>query len=577
MNKEKAMRRVISALLAVLLCFSCIGSPAVFAAESGMPTPSPAGYDEDGTTVPDSESVPEDAAADTIGGILPEESVREQPEKAAESEPELTFSNEVQAFIDAVDALDREQILSTANSWGLAHKAWLQDQENADLKAALDAAVAESDEAAASLYAAEDLYYEVPEDERESEAVQAAYLSLMSLIVAMQLTMENPTESTDPGTGGGNEPPSGDEIATILYGDLPDAPADYYMGSYGLPVAVGETKISIGEWADELMSGNAGRLDADALNTDGLDITVSLQAGADYAIVPIMVQVEYPANGSSSTIILPDGTVLLSQDGSGKPASADEAANILNSTYTESSAAASGILVRASEDFTARFVYEAPDGTKLEKSLTVHVDKGNTQDFVLYGLRAKGSSVFAERPTPSVTSGRITQIQQTNGTWLIWFNGQEAYCCDHGLTGKADGCPTYSYSHTSIVEGSQYTPGDHYRNQVEIWGGLNQLSLGLLSADAATFAARSEDENAADCYDNAQRWVMQHYPDSLAAQVYKTAIDQLMSGSSTYATDTDYYCYIYQPPIGGWQQVAVIGPPTDGSETPDEQPKYYSS
>ena len=55
---------------------------------------------------------------------------------------------------------------------------------------------------------------------------------------------------------------------------------------------------------------------------------------------------------------------------------------------------------------------------------------------------------------------------------LIWFNGQEAYCCSHGLNGQPKGCPTYSFSHVSRLEPGQYTPGNHYANQVNIWAVL---------------------------------------------------------------------------------------------------------
>ena len=39
---------------------------------------------------------------------------------------------------------------------------------------------------------------------------------------------------------------------------------------------------------------------------------------------------------------------------------------------------------------------------------------------------------------------------------------------------------TYSFSHVPRLEPGQYTPGNHYANQVNIWGGLGQLSLDML-------------------------------------------------------------------------------------------------
>lgn len=592
MKKSKILRRGISMLLAVFLCVSCLSGPVAFAAGSEPPVsaassapPAPEAMEKADEKNPDEtkEEQPPAAEEDT-GESDPSSTPAEgnsgeqngQPGVAGdpvEGEPDTdtALGEAAQAFISAVDAIDREAILSTANAWGLAHLAWLEDQDDPDLSAALDTATKASDEAAAALYAAEDLFYEISEDEQGGEAVQSAYLSLMSIVTAMHLAMDNPTapaeptEPTDPNTEGGDEPPiepNEDEIASILYGDLPDAPTGSYMGSYGLPVAVGTTKISISQWQDEQLT-VTGYLDADALNSDVQAITVPCQEGKSYAIVPIFAQVEYPANGSSSQIILPDDVTLL--DYNGDPADEQTAAVLLNISYAETSAAATGIYVRADHDFTAVFRYTSPEGDTLEKSMTVHVDGTATAVPALYGI---GTATYAERPTPGSTSGKITRAEKVGGTWLIWFNGEPAYCCSHGLKGTPNGCPTYSYSHTSLVTASQYTPGDHYANQINIWGGLGQLSLGLLSADAAMSTA----------YDDIQKWVIANYPESVAAKSYLRSLEQMSGGVAPYASESDYYTYIYQPPVGGWQTVAVIGPAT-GSIDPDApgvEPEYYA-
>lgn len=159
-------------------------------------------------------------------------------------------------------------------------------------------------------------------------------------------------------------------------------------------------------------------------------------------------------------------------------APAADPAKLLEQTYTETSAAVSGIYVQASHDFTALFTYVAGDGTKLEKTLNVEVREDADAIPTLYSTN---SAATYSRPTPSVTSGKITSIQQVSGTWLIWFNGEDAYCCDNGKKGRPAGCPTYNYTHTSTVDATQYVPGDHYVNQMRIWGGLDQLSMGLLT------------------------------------------------------------------------------------------------
>ena len=56
------------------------------------------------------------------------------------------------------------------------------------------------------------------------------------------------------------------QITENLYNDLPDAPTGSYLGSMGLPVATGETKISISAWVSDLYDGTDAHMDADALN-----------------------------------------------------------------------------------------------------------------------------------------------------------------------------------------------------------------------------------------------------------------------------------------------------------------------
>ena len=499
--------------------------------------------------------------------------------------PETALSPEAQVFVDAVNALDRESILAAVRQWAIASAAWQADPDNAELEAALNEAIEASDAASAPVYATEDLYYAIQEEEQQSDEVQAAYTALAALVASMQLAMEQPEL---PDTGGA--PPDDEEIYDVLYDDLPDAPTGSYIGSMGLPIATGETRISISEWVTDLYDGVDAHIDAAALHADGEIITVDRMAGEDYAIVPIMVQVEYPANGSTTEIILPDSVTLL--DYEGNAADGEETENILRASYTDTSAAAHGIYVQAAQDFTAEFVYAAPDGTELRKSLEVRVsDVGGTNPIV---TAKSGISTYAAEPTPPFTTGKITSISFEGGTWLIWFNGIEAYCCSHGLSGQPNGCPTYSFAYVTKLEPGQYTPGSHYANQINIWGGLNQLSLGLLEekhsgASATTYGlANDAAEGTAYCYyDDTQLWIMEHYPDSLAAQTYRASAQALAehsngNGFTTYSGENGYYTYIYTPPAGyAWQTVAIVGEEISeegGTDVPDiPESQYYAS
>ena len=365
-----------------------------------------------------------------------------------------------------------------------------------------------------------------------------------------------------------------DPDAAVLYADLPDAPTGSYIGSEGLPVATGQTKISLSLWADGQLEQDS-HLDPDALNSGDKTVTVPLTEDTDYAIVPLMAQVEYPADGSRTDVLLPENVTLL--DYYGEPA---QDTTVLHGEYAETSAAATGLYLLTDEDFTAQFVYTAPDGNSLTQNLNVVIDRSSTAAPPFADM---GVAPYAGRPTPSVTSGRITKVAKVNATWLIWFNGEPAYCCTHGANGQPNGCPPYSYSHTSTVGADQCIPGDHYGNQIRIWGGLNQLSLGEGGDFPAVFCAEDEAEPSVSdfcemIYDDLQLYIMQHYPDSRAAALYRESAEELLNGVQTYTAEAGYYTYIYQPAASGWQTVALIGPAIEGEE-PEPEPvpqEYYA-
>ena len=361
----------------------------------------------------------------------------------------------------------------------------------------------------------------------------------------------------------------------VLYQDMPDAPTGSYIGSYGLPVATGETKIGLGAWDADLEQTNY--LSAEALDNDNLTLAAPLLEDTDYAIVPILAQVEYPADGSALDLILPDGVTLLDYYG----APAENAESLLHNEYSETSAAVLGVYVQADADFTAQLVYTAPDGSCLTKTLQVTIDRNATAE---YPFPDSEIAAFAERPTPAVTSGKITKVAKVNGTWLIWFNGEPAYCCTHGANGQPAGCPTYTYVNTSTVNADQCIPGDHYGNQIRIWGGLNQLALSDADDLPAVFSADEGEEISlldfcASIYDDVQMYIIENFPESTAAEIYLASADELLNGVETYASARGYYTYIYNPGRAGWQTVALIGPEI-GEEEPEPEPvvqEYYAS
>ena len=378
-------------------------------------------------------------------------------------------------------------------------------------------------------------------------------------------TTDEPAEENEPYTFDGE----------VLYQDMPHAPTGSYIGSYGLPVATGETKIGLGAWDADLEQDSY--LSAEALDSDNMTLAAPLLEDTDYAIVPILAQVEYPADGSSLDLILPDSVTLLDYYG----APAEDAESLLHNEYSETSAAVLGVYVQADADFTAQLVYTAPDGSTLTKTLQVTIDRNATAE---YPFPDSEIAAFAERPTPAVTSGKITKVAKVNGTWLIWFNGEPSYCCTHGAKGQPEGCPTYTYVDTSTVNADQCVPGDHYGNQIRIWGGLNQLSLGDADDLPAVFSADEGEEISlldfcASIYDDVQMYIIENFPESTAAEIYLASANELLNGVETYASARGYYTYIYNPGRAGWQTVALIGPEI-GEEEPEPEPvvqEYYAS
>lgn len=378
-------------------------------------------------------------------------------------------------------------------------------------------------------------------------------------------TTDEPAEENEPYTFDGE----------VLYQDMPDAPTGSYLGSYGLPVATGETKIGLGAWDADLEQDSY--LSAEALDSDNLTLAAPLLEDTDYAIVPILAQVEYPADGSALDLILPDGVTLL--DYYGTPV--EDAESLLHNEYSETSAAVLGVYVQTDADFTAQLVYTAPDGSTLTKTLQVTIDRNATAE---YPFPDSEITALAERPTPAVTSGKITKVAKVNSTWLIWFNGEPAYCCTHGANGQPAGCPTYTYVNTSTVGADQCIPGDHYGNQIRIWGGLNQLALDDADDLPAAFSADEGEEISlldfcASIYDDVQMYIIENFPESTAAEIYLTSADELLNGVETYASARGYYTYIYNPGRAGWQTVALIGPEI-GEEEPEPEPvvqEYYAS
>ena len=107
-----------------------------------------------------------------------------------QTDPELVaLSEEGQAFIDAVNTLDKDAMLAAVRTYKAAQTAAAADPENAELAAAAAAAEEAVDTATAPLNAAMGLYDDVPVTELTDERVEAAMSKLAETVNSVQTAL----------------------------------------------------------------------------------------------------------------------------------------------------------------------------------------------------------------------------------------------------------------------------------------------------------------------------------------------------------------------------------------------------
>lgn len=498
----------------------------------------------------------------------------------AETSPatEGELSAEALAFIEAAESLDRDYILEVSNNWGLAQKAWLKDTTNADLTAALDEAIKSLDEVQSQFASVEDLYFSVPEAEQSSDRVAAAYDLYASIYAEAMEHTSNPTEENtekNPEETGESEEPDKEEIIDILFDEFPDKPLDCYIGESGLPVPVGETVFSISGWKTDI---SEKRFDTEALHAGSTDITVAKVEGKDYAVVPLLAQVEYPGVGGQIRVELPEDVKAVEYESFADDVTfmdESEAGEMLSQTYNGISGDVFGFYVVATHDFDVTIVYTDAEGGS--SSHTAHVTIGSESDNGLMELKtvqeaAMTPSLFTvPGGNPPFTSGKITKTQydESIGSWIIWFNGEPAYCADPGLNGRPSGCPDYNLVDTIAIPASSFDPNDHAGNQFRIWGTIIQ------DLESTTYSLSSADTQANNAYAEKVLWIAENFPDSNAAKIY--ANTQNGNSTSVYASGYGLYGYVYKPNASGWQRVIAVGELIDEDiDIPDEDWQDYN-
>ena len=380
-----------------------------------------------------------------------------------------------------------------------------------------------------------------------------------------------------------------EEIQSRMYPSLPQTATGYYLDSTGLPVLTGETKISIEGWGNEDYSAYDAdstiqvALDEALLNTDSATASFPRMDGEDYAIVPISMQVLYPANGGSADITLPDNVELLGYNFTSDDlcsATEEERQRQLHYDFSEGTASVAGIYVKATEDFSVTLTY-----TDSEKSLTkaLHVTLDDSAPFpgILqdrFAQEAQPATCSADAGVAAYAGLQVTQCVYTSVGWMNYLGGQPALCADSGKWAWGPGA-TYANKYPPVANyssaGSVWVLAEFFgkgwtADQATMWAqGFNS------GAPSAVFTCAAEDATDNNAYLDRLAWQAEQFPDSLAGEI--------VNGAATYADDTAETVYIgtlYVPSNAAWQRFVILDytPVTLGGDneipelTPEGQP-----
>ena len=380
-----------------------------------------------------------------------------------------------------------------------------------------------------------------------------------------------------------------EEIQSRMYPSLPQTATGYYLDSTGLPVLTGETKISIEGWGNEDYSAYDAdstiqvALDEALLNTDSATASFPRMDGEDYAIVPISMQVLYPANGGSTDITLPDNVELLGYSftsGDLCAATEEERQRQLHYDFSEGTASVAGIYVKATEDFSVTLTYTDSE-KRLTKALHVTLDDSAPFPGILqdrFAQEAQPATCSADAGVAAYAGLQVTQCVYTSVGWMNYLGGQPALCADSGKWAWGPGA-TYA---------NKYPPVANYSSAGSVWVLASFFGKGW-TADQATMWAQgfnsgapsavstcaAEDATDNNAYLDRLAWQAEQFPDSLAGEI--------VNGTAVYADDdaeTVYIGTLYVPSNAAWQRFVILDytPVTLGGDneipelTPEGQP-----
>lgn len=520
----------------------------------------------------DSNVSSEDNTANSVTSDSSEEEVADE---------DTQLSENVKAFLHAVEQCDFDAAVAKTNAYYLAQKKQQSDWYNEELIQQSQKAEEEMYAAVSLVDEADELYYNLTEDECQIQSVIDARTKLDDCYIRMDNAMKNPVEDGNKkGEGYSGEVTPEDIWLYLGEGRIPDKPTGYYIGENGLPVMTGNTKISISEYTDGGESEDL-RMERAPLDEDNLSVVSQKVENEDYSITKILAQVEYPENNSFAKITLGDNAKLIDAiyvgDESLRYMDEDAQKSVLLKDFHNSSAWYITYYVVSQDDFDATITYTNSTGVSTSKTMHVDVDDENvmTQDELnsLVGYDLKTSNIAeANSDSRLATTGSLlgrailfwtgappvggtVSSEQNGGIWDSFLVAGGAvialFCLNQGLNVKG----LYTYLKDFAANLAPYFGADYHTISGAFWSGAITLyDLASVrdvndydSSSLADFAKAYENNQLDDvsmaaltandvndevfklaytrCTD-AELYIIEHFPDSDFAQMMMQALKE---------------------------------------------------
>ena len=420
-------------------------------------------------------------------------------EEVADEDTQL--SENVKAFLHAVEQCDFDAAVAKTNAYYLAQKKQQSDWYNEELIQQSQKAEEEMYAAVSLVDEADELYYNLTEDECQIQSVIDARTKLDDCYIRMDNAMKNPVEDGNKkGEGYSGEVTPEDIWLYLGEGRIPDKPTGYYIGENGLPVMTGNTKISISEYTDGGESEDL-RMERAPLDEDNLSVVSQKVENEDYSITKILAQVEYPENNSFAKITLGDNAKLIDAiyvgDESLRYMDEDAQKSVLLKDFHNSSAWYITYYVVSQDDFDATITYTNSTGVSTSKTMHVDVDDENvmTQDELnsLVGYNLKTSNIAeANSDSRLATTGSLlgrailfwtgappvggtVASEQNGGIWDSFLVAGGAvialFCLNQGLNVKG----LYTYLKDFAANLAPYFGADYHTISGAFWSGAITL------------------------------------------------------------------------------------------------------